>query len=239
MSRKSWSAFTLIELLVVISIVSLLISILLPALHTARARSRQVKCAANLKQFGVYFAQYAAEYNDRTPCSANAGNASPFWYTVLDSVMGTANYVTPSSGNLSLWQCPENSKQEYRIGSGGGETRGSYMINGWSYPENPVYLGRFTDTRFSDILWPSKLYALFEGSYYRSDIFFNDGTDSIPFMTSGVRNVRYPHLLALEMLYADGHVGTIKGPLQNVGTGGVALGHATGFTNGKAWYARP
>ena len=54
--------FTLIELLVVVSIIALLIAILLPSLAKARATARMVKCAANMKQFGITSQMYAAEF---------------------------------------------------------------------------------------------------------------------------------------------------------------------------------
>jgi prepilin-type N-terminal cleavage/methylation domain-containing protein/prepilin-type processing-associated H-X9-DG protein len=59
-SHKS-SAFTLIELLVVMSIVSLLISILLPALASARDQARAVVCRSNIRQLGFAVLGYAAD----------------------------------------------------------------------------------------------------------------------------------------------------------------------------------
>jgi prepilin-type N-terminal cleavage/methylation domain-containing protein/prepilin-type processing-associated H-X9-DG protein len=65
-------AFTLIELLVVISIISLLMSILLPSLSRAREQAKGVHCLARLKEFGTALATYE---------NANSGAMPPaLWY---------------------------------------------------------------------------------------------------------------------------------------------------------------
>ncbi|MCH2176788.1 MAG: type II secretion system GspH family protein [Lentisphaeria bacterium] len=65
------SNFTLIELLVVIAIIGVLVSILLPALSSARERGRDAVCKNNLKQWGGLIAFWGSDYNGDILASYN------------------------------------------------------------------------------------------------------------------------------------------------------------------------
>ncbi|HAI11464.1 MAG TPA: hypothetical protein DCM28_07145 [Phycisphaerales bacterium] len=84
--KPTQKAFTLIELLVVLSIIALLVSILLPALSQARQAAYAIKCMTNLKQYGVVYAKYTADFKGYyTPIDYGSGTF-PFWSKALYNI---------------------------------------------------------------------------------------------------------------------------------------------------------
>lgn len=65
MSRNSYrQGFTLIELLVVIAIISILAAILFPVFAQAKVAAKQAACIVQMRQIGMAFMMYRADYDD-------------------------------------------------------------------------------------------------------------------------------------------------------------------------------
>jgi len=109
-------AFTLIELLVVMAIISILASMLLPALGKAKEKGVTIYCVNNLRQIGLAMQMYGDDSDDRLPLSTN--NITIPGQGAFTNGAWTAA-LQPYYQNTNVLRCPALSSR--------------YNQSGWSY----------------------------------------------------------------------------------------------------------
>ncbi|QDU33508.1 hypothetical protein KS4_15580 [Poriferisphaera corsica] len=172
---KTKKAFTLIELLVVISIISLLIGILLPALGAARKTASKLSCMSQMRQIGTANQIFAVDHDDflvkhwenRGPLDADpsgyGGDASwgyefPFqsWDYILSQVVS----------NKSIFKCPDEDG-EVMYSSWVGDWAGPNFADAHIHASYRLNMGHHADTRkgmrVSDFKNPSSSMVIAEG----------------------------------------------------------------------------
>lgn len=101
--QHTLKAFTLIELLVVISIISLLVAVLLPALGAARKASQAVQCSNNMRQVNLGMQNYATNSREYFPPGRSYFSSSNeyLWAVILlkQGYVGSTNVSDMSNSS--------------------------------------------------------------------------------------------------------------------------------------------
>ncbi|MCE5186772.1 MAG: prepilin-type N-terminal cleavage/methylation domain-containing protein [Planctomycetaceae bacterium] len=129
-------AFTLIELLVVIAIISLLLSVLLPALRKAKAQGQQTVCNSNMVQIGRAAYLYAGDNQTFIPRGGQFGT----WFKCFLPYVGqTAD--TDDYRNVKIYRCLSFPDKRQTV---------CYVVSSWTFNSK-------TDLTGHEITEPTKL----------------------------------------------------------------------------------
>lgn len=209
-------AFTLIELLVVISIIALLISILLPALSSARDTARSSVCLNNQKQIMLASLMYADQDDDYLPHMEMGGGTNwPFsrpnrgyysWGHKILDFLGDAD-----SGNAAnqMFQCPSAELDKIQANDAEPNNRDcTYAtMTQWPTPLSPSHVAR----ALSGSYWSQKITNVPNPSL---SAYYIDSNKQEVFHWSDPTVLRGPstrHAEAANMAFLDGHVESKKG----------------------------
>lgn len=130
--RETPSGFTLIEMLVVISIITMLISFLLPSLSKAKVTAKRTMCASQVRQMTLANTQYMDDYKDVFPPHRDLNLAAgPNWHNLLEKY----------GNNPDLSRCPELGGPQI---DNGVTWQWNYDFNYIGYGYNGFFLGLYS-----------------------------------------------------------------------------------------------
>lgn len=106
-AKSTYAGFTLVELLVVVAIMTVLATLMFPAVQGGLERARTAACLQNLRSLGMAFNLYAADHNGWMP---TGGIQQSSLVPELLTYMGIKTKTKASSA----WICPADRKIQDR-----------------------------------------------------------------------------------------------------------------------------
>src|SRR4051794_38612820 len=125
--------FTLIEFLVVIAIIAVLISLLLPAVQSAREAARRAQCTNNLKQIGLAMANYHDQMGSYPPGCIAVGLTT---WGAQSSELGWRAMILPQMEQTAAYNAINFSISSNQVTNGAQFTAYNTVFSSWLCPSD-------------------------------------------------------------------------------------------------------
>ncbi|MCM8536233.1 MAG: DUF1559 domain-containing protein [Lentisphaeraceae bacterium] len=233
--------FTLVELLVVVAVIGVLVSMLLPALASAREAAKFKVCMSNQRQIGLGAQLYASDNEGLIVGDYNSDPSTmffgvrylnyvggPVWTGALDVAKMDEEFA-----KIDAYQCPSSQYSDvvldYTVNSldmpeyynsNGGTSRGIWAHNPDSMPKSLDEIGYLMEANIKRIHdTPSHKYNLYD--VFQSNKFTWNASGG-PNSEANARSMHFAdprHLRKMNISYFDGHssVTYLKGSGTNWG----------------------
>lgn len=192
--------FTLVELLITIAILAILVALLLPALHSARATAQEASCRNNQKQVGLLYSLYA---ND-------SDGIIPICKCATTDIQWGAQYF-PLNKEPAYLSCPAMTLRPKYSSNVYGSTIMQGLGNGYNtFHGNPLESFDFGDGT-SPARWFNTRRLKHASSYWMlvDSVYFsgsNAGKEAYNPSIYSNAGYHFRHKAKVNGLFADGHV---------------------------------
>lgn len=199
--------FTIIELLVVMAIISIIASILLPALTQARAMAKSSSCLNNKRQIAQAGMAYLEDYNGYYPLACDPLNMEiPNWSDNYNAYMGgKGKRDEVIIRKPKVWGCPALAKWD-TLSTAGYANHGRIILN-ITYLEtaNPKFGSYVKNSRVTNVSTQPLTMECVQKQYFVNLTYWYF-TNLVPYNES----LEFRHNQGMTMSFCDGHAAIIK-----------------------------
>jgi prepilin-type N-terminal cleavage/methylation domain-containing protein/prepilin-type processing-associated H-X9-DG protein len=176
-------AFTLLELVLVIAIITILVSLLLPAFAKARSRADRFKCVNNLKEIGMGFHLFANDHHGRLPMEiwlrdggsrefVPGGNAFKHFQSLSNEIVNPRLLICPVDSRVVAgnWNKLRNSNVSYFVALEPKLNISQSLFSGdRNVSQTETELSNVLQTTYTNVQWTTNLHNA------KGNLLFGDG----------------------------------------------------------------
>jgi prepilin-type processing-associated H-X9-DG protein len=107
---RSKPAFTLVGLLIIVAVLAIVAAMLLPALASAKRKSKRIQCVSNLKQDGIAFRIWEGDNGDKYPMAVSTNKNGTMEYVTDGNAFRHFQVMSNELSTPKILVCPADNR---------------------------------------------------------------------------------------------------------------------------------